>query len=961
MPPRARHTLPLVVIVLGLAPASAQEGESTFTARDPQVDALLDRAAEKERQGDYAEAVRQYLELEALVERLRQAGSHPVTEVGPGLDAGVHAHLRERVAALPPDGLRQWRRSTDPRAREALASADEPDAIEAVIARYPLSSAADEALARLAEASFERGELGRAARALARIEARADDEAVRRRAALLRLHAARALGDGPGARDALAAFIRHGGDAERPGRFAGREVAPRALAEEAARPARTAHPAPPASFDPGGLVRSIGLSAPDAPEALARRLPRPAAHQEPVLDPERAVVLVADGKTVRALPWETGGAAPRGWTFSVQDDLAAPSRIEAAIYRPALGHGRVFATLHRNRPAHVSKDPENPDKPRVERRKDWRVVALDRATGALVWDAADQPGFEEVARDAEWVSAPLWLDGGVFVTVLAKQSDLRASLVRLDGATGALQYRTFLVSRAAYDHLGLGAPPPPPAAARTGEVVVATGLGAVASVEPSRGEPTWVARYPAVPESTEAALLGDGRRPRATAPLTAGGLIVVAPVDGIEVLALDPATGRARWRAPRGDARLVLEAPSGDVLLLGRRLVALERDTGRVRFVGPDLGATAAAPPAVLERELIVAADRELLRVSLADGRPLARLRLDDPHAQAGAALALGPQLLATVSTTHLSLWSPLEATLRELERRHGPGPRSDLLVGALRARRGEVDVALGHLERAARRGGLDETSRLQARQLAFDLLAARALSARAAGDRAGFLAAAGRAATFSWGWDPADAREARDPQSREEQALATGAADLLRALGDALAEGDDPAGWPQAVRAYQALVRQPPGTLAGLDSGVRVSARAYGARRVRELVARRGRDLYAEEDRAAEEAYRLARASDQPEGLARLCERYPASARVADARWHLAAALEQRGLRAEAARELERLIADHPADARRPDALARLVRAYEKLRLLARARAPSTPWSRSSPSRASRATTARR
>ncbi|MBX3470442.1 MAG: PQQ-binding-like beta-propeller repeat protein [Planctomycetes bacterium] len=938
MPPRARHPLPLVVIVLGLATASAQEGESTFTARDPQVDALLDRAAEKERQGDYAEAVRHYLDLEALVERLRQDGAWPVTEVGPGLDAGVHAHLRERVAALPPDGQRQWRRSTDPRAREALAAADHPDAVEAVIARYPLSAAADEALARLAEASFERGELDRAARALARIEARAEDVAVKRRAALLRLHAARIRGDGVGAREALAAYVKHGGDPERPGRFAGREVSPRALAAEVERrPVGSA--APPPAFDPGALARSIGLSAPDAPEALARRLSRPAAHQEPVLDPERALVLVADGKTVRALPWETGAAAPRGWTFSVNDDLSAPSRVEAAVYRPALGPGRVFATLHRNRPAHVSKDPENPDKLKVERRKDWRVVALDRATGALAWDAADRPGFEQLAANAEWVSAPLWLDGGVFVTVLEKQSDLRASLVRLDEATGEVRYRTFLVSRAAYDHLGLGAPPPPPAAARTGEVVVATGLGAVASVEPTRGEPLWIARYPAIPEATEAALLGAGRRLRATSPLTGGRLVVVAPIDGVEVLALDPTSGRARWRAPRGDARVVCEAPSGDVLLLGRRLVALERESGRVRFVGPDLGAVAAAPPAVLERELVVAAERELLRVSLADGRALARLRLDDPPAQAGAALALGPQLLATVSATHLSLWSPLEVTVRELERRHGAGPRSDLQLGALRARRGEVDQALAHLERAARRGGLDETSRLQARQLAFDLLAARAFAARDGGDRAGFIAAAGRAATFSWGWDPADAREARDPQSREEQALATGAADLLRALGDGHAEGDDPAGWVQAVRAYQALVRQPPGTLAALDSGVRVSSRAYGARRLRELVARRGRDLYAEEDRAAEEAYRLARASDQPEGLTRLCERYPASARVADARWHLAAALEQRGLRAEAARELERLVADHPADARRPDALARLVRVYEKLRLLARAR----------------------
>lgn len=950
--PRGRPAGSVFVLgVLSLAAPLVARGQdpdqATYTARDPQVDALLEQAAGKERQGDYAEAVRKYLELEALLERLRQSGAWPVTEVGPGLDAGVTVYLRERIAALPADGQRQWLRSVDPRAREALtaARAAGPEAIEAVLARYPLASVVDGALAELAQLAFERGELTRARRTLERIEARAQDPASKRRAALLRLHASRAHGDPLAARAALDAFVRHGGDPEQPRLFGAREVSARALADEAgtlAGPYR--RPPTPAGFDPGALARSLPLASPDAPEALARRLEQPPAHQEPVLDPDRPVLLVADGKTVRAIPWTTGFDAPRGWTFTVQDDGSAPSRIEAAVFRPAIGPGRVFATLHRNRPAQVSEDPAN-DKQKVERRKDWRVVALDRATGTLVWDAANADAFEQVSRDAEWVSAPLYLDGGVYVTVLEKSSDLRASLVRLDADTGELRYRTFLASRAAYDHLGLGSPPPPPAATTRGDVVVATGLGAIACIEPTRGEPVWLARYAIVPEASEAALVTDGRRSRATAPLVAADPIVVAPVDGVDVIALDAATGRTVWRAPRGQARLCVEGPEGpgpnarEVLLLGRRLVAIDRATGRTRLVGPDLGAEAAAPPAVFKDELLVAGASELLRISLRDGALLARLRLDAPRVEAGAATVLAPDLLATVSTTHVSLWSPLAASVKEIERRQGAGLRADLLLGALRARRGEVDQALVHLDRAARKGALDETSRLQARQLAFDLLAARAFAARDRGDRAGFLAAGARALTFTWGYDPQNAAEARDPQSREEQALATAAADLLRAHGDALAAGDDPAGWSAAARAYQGLVRLPPATLAALDTGVRVSARAYGARRVRELVAARGREVYADQDRLAEEAYRLARASDQLEGLARVCERYPASARDADARWYLAQAFEDRGLRGEAARELERLVAHHPGDARRPDALARLVRTYEKLHLLARAR----------------------
>src|SRR5688500_16745667 len=76
----------LAVLLAATTVARAQTPEQgTYTSRDPQVDALLEKAAETERRGDYVEAVRQYLELEELLERLRVTGAWPVTDVGPGL------------------------------------------------------------------------------------------------------------------------------------------------------------------------------------------------------------------------------------------------------------------------------------------------------------------------------------------------------------------------------------------------------------------------------------------------------------------------------------------------------------------------------------------------------------------------------------------------------------------------------------------------------------------------------------------------------------------------------------------------------------------------------------------------------------------------------------------------------------------------------------------------------------
>src|SRR5690606_19872767 len=103
-----------------------------------------------------------------------------------------------------------------------------------------------------------------------------EEPTARRRAALLRLHAARARGDVAGARAALESFTRHGGDPEQRRAYGSRQASPRELVDETVARAGAARGAAAAtSFAPGALLRSTPLAAPDAPEALVRALDRP--------------------------------------------------------------------------------------------------------------------------------------------------------------------------------------------------------------------------------------------------------------------------------------------------------------------------------------------------------------------------------------------------------------------------------------------------------------------------------------------------------------------------------------------------------------------------------------------------------------------------------------------------------------------------------------------------------------
>jgi outer membrane protein assembly factor BamB/TolA-binding protein len=933
-PRSAVFALTLATFSFLLAPARAQDELGPVTARDQLLDELLERAADKERLGDYEQAVRLYLELEANLEKRRAKNPHdrPTTEVGEGIDRGIGLYLRDRVAQLPAEARKRYRLTIDPRAklalRRALQSAD-PEALEAVLARYPLSSVADKGLALLAARALERGELRRALRAFRQLEARARENAakpVARKAALRRAIVATLRGEGAEASAALASYRELGGEGDP-------AVAGKPLSKAiAALPTSAQVGATRPSFDLGGPDRPVPLELPELPDAWAAHTVPPA-YQAPLAGPGGEWVFVADHKSVRGLKASDLSLSP--WLYTVADQSSEPSRLDALPAKPALGGGRVYATLHRNRPAQVTAAEKKNEPATVVRQNDWRVVGLDPETGRLLWDAARLKGFADYTRDAEWISPPLYFEGGVYLTVLIRQNDLRAKLIRLDAATGEVAFDLYLVSRDAYEWRGQASPPPAPSVSPQGDVLVATGLGALAAVDPSSADLAWIARYPTPPRGSQSTWVEEQRRFRPTSILP-GDPLVAAPVDSPDLLGVDPATGRTRWRAARAGARFCV-ARGDEVLLLGDRLTVLERSTGLLLRTGPKLPSEVVAQPLLLGEELVAVTREAILRVSLKDGALLGQWRFGDPAAEVGVPALIGDRLV-TFGYEQANVYVPLaerERALAALDETTGVIER-----GLLFARRGERKRALVYLRKALR-SGIMQARAIPVQRAGLELMAEVAFEALERKDSKAFRSAAAQGLAFL-------GQLALKPElhlGRGHRDLLRSAAPLLQAYADHLSQTGNAKDAAAAAKAYQRLLVAPVGTRVTLRTGaegeaIPVEASVYARQRLIELVEKRGAKVYASFVAQAKSALGEAISTGDRAALQRVIRRWPASEQAREARWRLAQLYGKGGLVRPAATQLEAFVRDYPKDARRPEAQARLVRLYLETRRNAEARA---------------------
>ncbi len=170
--------------------------------------------------------------------------------------------------------------------------------------------------------------------------------------------------------------------------------------------------------------------------------------------------------------------------------------------------------------------------------------------------------------------------------------------------------------------------------------VAATGL--VAAIDLLEGRPRWVTSY----RISRGWQLVNGWLP--TPPVRWGTRLLVAPVDGLDLLCLDAATGREIWSQPRESQSMLLGAGGGLVFTGGRGVIARRIDDhGIIEWERPDV--VVLGRPVLTDREMIVSGLREdvagVYRIDLAGGR---LLRFDPVAPTPGDLIAAGDDLLVS-------------------------------------------------------------------------------------------------------------------------------------------------------------------------------------------------------------------------------------------------------------------------------------------------------------------------
>ena len=989
--PRARLAgLPaLIVVCVCLAPAGAlRAGDQhpTVTHVDAALDEALGRALRLEREGRLREAAGEFIKARALVAERRRSSPEKryVLRVSEDLDWGIERAIAARIERLPREALQAYLLAVEPRAKAVLTAARrgrDLDMLEALVKRYPLAPSGLQGLSLLGDWAFERGELSRAAaawsersRRLARMaegsaDAGSDAKPDKRRRAEASAELAKAatalalIKDEDGltwlrsCHESWLAGVPLPPSLARAGSGSGPEVAPEtpeatpALAEAAAVPfpARRSRRVEIAGAE---LDATLAESLREAGQALPRLY-------EPVVEPAarfgQTHMILADSKTVRR--YRFGGEPRELWSFTVATPDSVPERLEALVFRPAIEGDRVFATLNQNRPARRVKkapvpakpaegepapDPQDEeDKPKNNdpdagfefvQPPNWRIVALQRETGRLLWDVAAGDRFARFARSAEWISSPTVSGGAVYVTLTLRENALRSLVMRISAESGEIEWIADLASRSPENHRGLAAIGGAPVVLG-GRVYVATGLGVIAALNAAAGELEWVYHYPVHPIRSQAMIVDEARRarPGPVAILRGAGVVVAAPADGPYIHGLRLATGEPVWQTSRRGARDVV-IDGGDVLLVGDRVTAISGDSGVLLREGPELPSAPVARPLRTADGLLVSTDDAILRLDRATLAPVARFEAE--AGGAGALAKLDKTRLVSVSARHFEIYWSAARTKRTFDR--PGGAERGVELGHMALARGDHEGAIRAFELALGSSAASADPVLQVRLLE-GLARARIATARthlkamdgAAGDDA--VAADRHLATAAASTLKlvevmtrlrVKVGRMRNPRRAELEAqLVT----LQRDVADRLAQSPDEGRRRLAITLLQNLLDRPADLEIDGENGVRISARQDAERRQRRLIEKSGRAIYKDQEELAASLAKTARSRGTRAAMLAVIRRFPVSRAAVDLRFELARFYRKQQLHVLGSEALEEFLATAPQDERVPEALAML------------------------------------
>ncbi len=232
-----------------------------------------------------------------------------------------------------------------------------------------------------------------------------------------------------------------------------------------------------------------------------------------------------------------------------------------------------------------------------------RLMALDAATGELLWSAGGRQHAVALADRLSFFAAPCASGGDVFAPARIATGSVTHFIVKFDGRTGAVQWISHVCSgqnelnmfgRQVRESFGSSV------SLRNGLLYYCTNLGVVACLDADTGTRKWLFRYKSVESELAPDLMTHKTPPQwYNNPVIASeSAVVVTPTDSPLIYGLDPATGEPLWkkensrRTPRrggyfdgSDAMAtghfyVLGATQGKVFLSGSKVEALNLRTG---------------------------------------------------------------------------------------------------------------------------------------------------------------------------------------------------------------------------------------------------------------------------------------------------------------------------------------------------------------------------------------------
>lgn len=626
---------PGILCVASIAAALSQAVEAAEPSERPVREAFVvetDATAEKK-----LAAVSEYVaqgQWDAALGLLREVSTarpDALVRVSPRRSLSLDRYCDVLLTRLPKAGLEIYRRGADPQAAawltEAEAAGDER-ALRSVAQRAFASSSGDEAVSRLAERAWERGEFdlarrhwtslvppgaprsGEALPAVLRYpDTDLDPAAVRAKLVLCSV----ALGQYHRAERELAGFRSLHPEAV--GRLGGREGRYAVLLGDLLAEAKgnssgetregwDVLPPAPVTATFGQTVERCGLLTVEPRSGAllwSRPLPasdyladdgRPALPRVPPLCYYPVIwsdkVFVADAERVYGFESATGTAAwsagedDPGVLYPPADDLELGTFGEELPFanNPLVGVPRHTLTVADDRLYARIGSPVTFPSARDFRRIESTIVCLDlKREGLLAWSvSSDDLGGE----NDRWAFEGPPVAAGGRLYVLASRSRPQAQLngLCLDAATGAVLWNRAVGAPISSPPEGSDVMTHGLVTAAPGRLYVQTNHGAVVCLDAADGRPVWVGWYESDPPAGPAANAPERNVPASC--LFSGGVLVAAPSDSDRLFAYDAESGVELWSCTlRGGGRELLGARDGILVASGERLWGLDLFTGR--------------------------------------------------------------------------------------------------------------------------------------------------------------------------------------------------------------------------------------------------------------------------------------------------------------------------------------------------------------------------------------------